>query len=101
MPRALLIVAAALFVASMLAALAAMGVFFYYDTDFWAYFVEPGPVLVVAAVILSGLSVSSGLLFLHFRSQENYTTFEEILFGVILFVALINLLWVAPVLFYL
>ena len=61
LPKALLIVAATLFVASVLAALAALGVFFYYDTDFWDYFVEPGPVLQVAAAILSGLSVSSGL----------------------------------------
>lgn len=96
-----MIAAAMLFVASVLAALAALGVFFYYDTDFWDYFVEPGPVLAVAAAILSGLSVSSGLLFVHFRSQETYTTSEEILFGVILFIALVNLLWIAPVLFFL
>ena len=101
LPRALLIVAATLFIASVLGALAALGVFFYYDTDFWEYFVNPGPVLAVAAAILSGLSVSSGLLFFHYRSQESYTTSEEILFGVILFIALVNLLWVAPVLFFL
>ena len=101
LPKALLIMAAVLFVVSVLAALAALGVFFYYDTDFWEYFINPGPVLAVAAVILSALSVSSGLLFVHFRSQETYTTFEEIFFGVVLFVALVNLLWIAPVLFFL
>jgi hypothetical protein len=101
LPKALLIAAATLFMASVLGALAALGVFFWYDTDFWDYFADPGPVLAVAAAILSALSVSSGVLFVHFRSQETYTTFEEILFGVILFVALVNLLWRAPVLFFL
>jgi hypothetical protein len=100
-PRAILIAAATLIVASVLGVLAALGVFFYYDTDFWDYFVDPGPVLAVAAAILSGLSVSSGVLFVHYRSQETYTTFEEILFRAILFVALVNLLWIFPVLFFL
>lgn len=100
LPRLVLLVAAMLFVASVLAALAALAVFFWNDTDFWDYFIDPEPVLAVAAGILSCLSVSSGLLFIHFRSQETYTTFEEILFGVILFVALVNLLWIAPVLFF-
>ena len=54
--KLLLVVAVTLFVASVLGAFAALGVFFRYDTDFWGYFDE-GPVLKVAAVILSGLSV--------------------------------------------
>jgi hypothetical protein len=100
LPKVLLVLAATLFVASVLGTLAALGVFFWYDVAFW-YFFEPGPILKVAAVILSGLSVSSGLLFIHFRSQESYLTFEAIFFLVCLALALVNLLWIAPVLFFL
>lgn len=100
MPRALLIAAAALFAASSATALVGAGVFFWYDTDFWNFF-EPAPVLRVAAAILSGLTASSGLLFFHFRAQESYVTFEEVLFAFLLFVSAVNLMWVAPVLFFL
>jgi hypothetical protein len=100
LPKALLVLAATLFVASVVGALAGLWVFFSYDTEFWYYF-EPGPILKVAAVILGGLSVSSGLLFVHFRSQESYLTFEAILFLVCFALAFVNLLWIAPVLFFL
>ena len=96
LPKALLVLAATLFVASVLGTLGALGVFFYFDVEFW-YFFEPGPILKVAAVILGGLSVSSGLLFIHFRSQESYLTFESIFFLVCFALALVNLLWIAPV----
>jgi hypothetical protein len=100
LPRAHLVVAVTLFVASVVGALAGLWVFFSYDTEFWYYF-EPGPILKVAAVILGGLSVSSGLLFVHFRSQESYLTFEAIFFLVCFALAFVNLLWIAPVLFFL
>jgi hypothetical protein len=100
LPKPLLVVAVTLFVASVLGALAALFVFFRYDTEFWYYF-EAGPVLKVAALILGGLSVSSGLLFVHFRSQESYLTFEAILFLVCFAIALVTLLLIAPVLFFL
>ena len=48
---------------------------------------------------LGGLCVSSGLLFIHFRSQESYLTLESIFFLVCFALALVNLLWIAPVLF--
>ena len=100
LPKAVLVLAVTLFVASVLATLGALWVFFSYDTLFWYYF-EPGPILKVAAVILGGLCVSSGLLFVHFRSQESYLTFEGIFFLVCFALALVNLLWIAPVLFFL
>jgi hypothetical protein len=100
LPKPLLVVAATLFVASVLGALAALVVFFRYDTEFWNYF-EVGPVLKVAALIIGGFSVSSGLLFVHFRSQESYLTFEAILFLVCFALAFAQLLWIAPVLFFL
>jgi hypothetical protein len=74
-------------------------VFFRYDTEFWNYF-EVGPVLKVAALILGGLSVSSGLLFVHFRSQESYLTFEAIFFLVCCALAFPNLLLIGTVLFF-
>ncbi len=55
--------------------------------------------LLVLAVILGCLSVSSGLLFIHLKSQESYLTFESIFFLVCFALALVNLLWIAPVLF--
>ena len=91
---------AALFAASVSAALVGAGVYFWHDTDFWEHF-EPAPVLRVAAAVLFGLTVSSGLLFVHFRVQETYATFEEILFGFLLFLSTVNLLWIGPVLFFL
>jgi hypothetical protein len=100
LPKPLLVVAVTLFVASVLGALAALVVFFRYDTEFWFYF-EVGPVLKVAALILGGFSVSSGLLFVHFRSQESYLTFEAFFFLVWLAIALVNLVWMVPVLFFL
>jgi hypothetical protein len=50
---------------------------------------------------LSGFVVSSGLLFWHHQRQESYMTFESIFFLVCLFLSLLNLLWIAPVLFFL
>jgi hypothetical protein len=100
LPKPLLVVAMTLFVASVLGTLVALGVFFWYDVGFW-YAFEVGAVLRVAAAILGGLSVSTGLLFVHFRSQESYLTFEAIFFLVCFALALVNLLWIAPVLFFL
>jgi hypothetical protein len=100
LPKALLVLAVMLFVASLLGTLGALGVFFYYDVGFW-YVFEVGGVLTIAAVLLSGFVVSSGLLFVHFRSQESYLTFEAIFFLVCFFLSLLNLLWIAPVLFFL
>jgi hypothetical protein len=100
LPKPLLVVAITLFVASVLGTLVALGVFFWYDVGFW-YAFEVGAVLRVAAAILGGLSVSSGLLFAHFRSQESYLTFEAIFFLVCFALALVNLLWIVPVLFFL
>ncbi len=100
LPRLLFFAAAALFTLSVVGTLVALGTFFWYDTDFWNYF-DVGPVLKVAAVLLSGFVVSSGLLFVHYRRQESYMTFESIFFLVCLFISLLNLLWIAPVLFFL
>ncbi len=100
LPKALLVLAVVLFVASVLGTLGALGVFFWYDVGFW-YVFEVGAVLKVAALILGGLSLSSGLLFVHFRSRESYLTFEAILFLVCFALAFVNLLWIAPVLFFL
>src|SRR5215204_4095120 len=79
LPRALVLAAAALFTLSLLGTLVALGIFFWYDTDFW-YFFDVGPVLMVAALILSGFSVSSGVLFIHFRSKESSLTFDSPVF---------------------
>jgi hypothetical protein len=84
----------------VLGTLAAVGVFFYYDVAFW-YSFDSGPVLKVAAAILAGLCVSSGLLFIHPRSQQSYLTLESIFFWVCFALALVNLLWIAPVLLFL
>jgi hypothetical protein len=100
LPRALVMAAAALLALSFLGTLVALGIFFWYDTDFWYYF-EVGPVLMVAALILSGFSVSSGVLFIHVRSQESYLTFESIALLVCFAIALVNLLWIAPTLLFL
>jgi hypothetical protein len=100
LPRALVLAAAALFALSLLGTLVALGIFFWYDTDFWYYF-DVGPVLMVAALILSGFSVSSGVLFIHVRSQESYLTFESIALLVCFAIALVNLLWIAPALLFL
>jgi hypothetical protein len=100
LPRALVLAAAALFALSLLGTIVALGIFFWYDTDFWYYF-EVGPVLMVAALILSGFAVSSGVLFIHVRSQESYLTFESITLLVCFAIALVNLLWIAPTLLFL
>ena len=100
LPRALVLAVAALFALSLLGTLVALGIFFWYDTDFWYYF-DVGPVLMVAALILSGFSVSSGVLFIHVRSQESYLTFESIALLVCFAIALVNLLWIAPALLFL
>jgi len=98
-PRALVLAAAGLFALSLLGTLVALGIFFWYDTDFWYYF-EVGPVLVVA-LVLSGFAVSSGVLFIHVRSQESYLNFESIALLVWFAIALVNLLWIAPTLLFL
>jgi hypothetical protein len=100
LPRAILLLATALFALSVVGTLLACGVFFWYDTDFWYYF-DVGVVLKIAVMLLSGFVVSSGLLFWHYQSQESYMTFESIFFLVCLFLSLLNLLWIAPVLFFL
>jgi hypothetical protein len=100
LPRPFFFAAAALFTVSVLGTVAALGVFFWYDVQFW-YAFEVGPVLTVAAALLGGFVVSSGALFVHFRLQESYMTFEAIFFLVCLFISLLNLLWIAPVLFFL
>jgi hypothetical protein len=100
LPRAAYLLAMALFVLCVVGTLIALGVFFWYDTDFWDYFTV-GPVLHVAAALLSGFVVSSGLLFWHYQRQESYMTFESIFFLICLFFSLLNLLWIAPVLFFL
>ena len=100
LPRALVLAAAALFTLSLLGTLVALGIFFWYDTDFW-YFFDVGPVLMVAALILSGFSVSSGVLFIHFRSQESYLTLESIALLVCFAISLVNLFWIAPTLLFL
>ena|SRR5215204_2159194 len=100
LPKALLVVAVTLFVASVLGTLAALGVFFWYDVGFW-YVFEAGAVLKIAAAVLSGFVVSSGLLLVHYRRQESYMTFEVLFFLVCFFFSLLNLLWIVPVLFFL
>jgi uncharacterized membrane protein YbhN (UPF0104 family) len=93
LPKVVLVLAVTLFVTSVLGSLAALGVSYYYDVGFWHVF-EVGPVLKIAAVLLSGFVVSSGLLFVHYRSQESYMTFESIFFLVLWFLSLLNLLWI-------
>jgi hypothetical protein len=100
LPRAVLVLASALFALSFVGTLVACGVFFWFDTDFW-YFFDVGVVLKIAAALLCGFVVSSGLLFWHHQRQESYMTFESIFFLVCLFLSLLNLLWIAPVLFFL
>ncbi len=100
LPKALLVLALTLFVVSVLGTLDPLGVFFWYDVSFW-YFFEVGAVLKIAAALLGGFVVSSGLLFVHYRRQESYMTFESIFFLICFFISLLNLLWIAPVLFFL
>jgi hypothetical protein len=100
LPRAVFLLAMALFTLSVVGALVSLGVFFYYDTDFWNYF-EVAGVLKIATVLLSGFVISSGLLVVHYRRQESYMTFETIFFLIWLFLSLLNLAWIAPVLFFL
>ncbi len=56
---------------------------------------------MVAALTLPGFCVSSGVLFIHVRSQESYLTFESIALLVCFATALVNLLWIAPTLLFL
>jgi hypothetical protein len=98
LPRVVFLIGTALFVLSVAGTLIALGVF-WSDTDFWDYF-SVGPILQVAA-LLGGFVVSSGLLFWHYRRQESYMTFEATFFLSCLFLSLLNLLWIAPVLFFL
>ena len=99
LPRALVLAAVALFALSLSGTLVALGIFFWNDTDFWYYF-EVGQLLIVAALVLSGYTVSSGVLFIHVRSQESYLTFESIALLVCFAIALVNLLWIAPTLLF-
>ena len=100
MPRLVLLPALTLFLLSVAGALVALGVFFWYDTDFWDVF-EPRGVLRLAAVLLFGLVVSSGVLFFYYKDQESYMTFEALVFLVCFVISLLNLLWIFPVLFFL
>jgi hypothetical protein len=100
LPRGVFLLAMALFTLSVVGSLAALEVSFSYDVGFW-YVFEVGAVLKVAAELLSGFVVSSALLFVHYRRQESYMTFEAIFFLVCLFISLLNLVWIAPVLFFL
>ena len=100
LPRSLVLAAAALLTLSLLETLVALGIFSWYDTEFWYYF-EVGPVLMVAPLILTGLCVSSGVLFIHVRSQESYLTNESIAILMCFASALVNLLWIAPTLLFL
>jgi hypothetical protein len=100
LPRPLFFAAAALFALSVAGALGSLGVFFWYDVQFW-YAFEVGAVLEITAALLGGFVISSGLLFVHYSSQESYMTLESLFFLVCLFISLLNLLWIAPVLFFL
>jgi hypothetical protein len=99
LPRAVSLLAVALLTLSVVGTVVTLGVFFWYDAGFW-YAFDVGADLKIAAVLLSGFVVSSALLFVHYRRQELYLTFE-VLFLVCLFFSLLNLLWIAPVLFFL
>jgi hypothetical protein len=99
LPRLVLLLALALFLLSVAGTLVALGVFFWYDTDFWEVF-EPRGVLRLAAVLLFGLVISSGVLFVHYKGQESYMTFEALVFLVSFAISLVNLLWILPVLFF-
>ncbi len=100
MPRTILVLAVTLFALSVVGTLAALEVFFWYGVGFW-YVFEVAGVLKIAAVLLSGFVVSSALLFVHYGRQESYMTFEALFFLVCLFLSSLNLLWIAPVLFFL
>jgi hypothetical protein len=41
------------------------------------------------------------LPFIHFGTRQSYLTFEAIFFSVCLVLALVNVLWIGPVLFFL
>jgi hypothetical protein len=75
LPRAVFLLGTALFVLCVAGTLLSLGVFFWYDTDFWDYF-SVRPVLQVAAALLSGFVDSPGQLFWHYRRQESYITFR-------------------------
>ena len=57
LPGPIFRVALALFALSVVGALGCLGIFFWYDTDFWGVF-EVGGVAKVATVSLSGLAIS-------------------------------------------
>jgi hypothetical protein len=95
LPRIVVLAAASLFVVSAAGTLVGLGVFFWHDTDFWDYF-DVGRVIEAATLLLLGLSVSSGVLFLHQRKQESYLTAEAILFLILFGISVANLLWLLP-----
>lgn len=76
-----------------------LGVFFWHGTNFW-YVYDIDGVVKVVAVLLAGLTTSSGLLFLHFKSEESYLTFEAILFLTFFGLSLANLLLAALMLLF-
>ena len=98
--RMIFLAGAALFGLSVAGTLVALGTFFWYDTDFWDYF-DVEAVLKVAAALLGGVAFSSGLLFVHYRSEESYMNSEALFFWICLFISLLNLLWIAPWLLFL
>ncbi len=51
-------------------------------------------------MLLSGLTLSSGVLFVHYKRQESYMTFEAIVFLACFGLSLTNLLLILPVLFF-
>ncbi len=99
LPGPILRAAMVVFAVSFAGALGCLGVFFWYDTDFWEVF-EVGGVAKVATVSLSGLTISSALLFFHYNHQESYMTFEAIVFLVCFAISLVNLLWMLPLMLF-
>jgi hypothetical protein len=97
LPRPFLIATTALFGLSFagLAVLVAPIVFWDIE-EFWRRFEVAGVSRALAA-LLGILAASSGLLFLHHRGQQSYTSFAEIVFLASFGISLCNLLWVIPV----
>lgn len=99
LPRPVLIASATLFALSVVATLLCLGLFFWHGTNFW-YVYDVDEVVRVDAVVSAGLSGSSGLLFVHFKSQESYLTFEAIVFLIFFGLSLVNLVLAALMLYF-
>lgn len=99
LPRPILVASATLFALSVVATLLCLGVFFWHGTNFW-YVYDVDGVVKVDAVVSAGLTGSSGVLFLHFKSQESYLTFEAILFLTFFGLSLVNLVLAALMLYF-